>query len=60
MQYGFHPATAVILSFLIGCISGLFGVGGGSLLVPAMLLLFAFPPHIAVATSMLVVFFYHR
>jgi uncharacterized membrane protein YfcA len=56
VQYGFHPATAVILSFLIGGISGLFGVGGGSLLVPAMLLLFAFPPHIAVATSMLVVF----
>ncbi|MED3120922.1 sulfite exporter TauE/SafE family protein, partial [Bacillus thuringiensis] len=34
----------------------LFGIGGGALLVPAMMLLFAFPAHIAVATSMFIVF----
>jgi len=36
--------------------SGLFGIGGGSLMVPVMILLFAFPPHLAVATSMFLVF----
>lgn len=54
--YGYHPATAIILAFVVGLFSGLFGVGGGSLMVPAMIMLFAFPPHVAVATSMLMVF----
>lgn len=54
--YGFQPPPAILISFAVGFISGLFGIGGGSLLVPAMILLFAFPPHIAVATSMFLVF----
>jgi uncharacterized membrane protein YfcA len=54
--YGFHPVTAWGISFMVGLFSGLFGIGGGSLMVPAMMLLFAFPPHVAVATSMFMIF----
>ncbi len=56
LPYGFNPAVAIPLSFFVGFLSGLFGIGGGALLVPAMILLFSFPPHVAVATSMFIVF----
>jgi uncharacterized membrane protein YfcA len=39
----------------VGLVSGLFGIGGGSLFVPVMVLLFRFPPHVATATSMFVI-----
>jgi uncharacterized protein len=55
-SYGFSPLLGFIITFIVGFASGLFGIGGGSLMVPAMILLFAFPPHVAVATSMLLVF----
>jgi uncharacterized protein len=55
-QYGFQPLLGFIVSFVVGFSSGLFGIGGGSLMVPAMILIFMFPPHVAVATSMLLVF----
>src|SRR5690606_21596789 len=32
------------------------GIGGGSIIVPAMILLFLFPPHVAVGASMFMVF----
>lgn len=54
--YGYPIWFAISLTFVVGCISGLFGIGGGSILVPAMLILFLFPPHVAVATSMFLVF----
>ena len=54
--YGYQPLIAIFLSFFVGLLGGMFGVGGGSLMVPVMILLFAFPPHLAVATSMLVIF----
>lgn len=54
--YGYPIWFALILTFGIGFSSGLFGIGGGSMLVPAMLLLFLFPPHVAVGTSMFMVF----
>ncbi|WP_416147105.1 sulfite exporter TauE/SafE family protein [Salipaludibacillus sp. HK11] len=56
IQYGYQPIVAVTIAFFVGMFSGLFGIGGGSLMVPAMVLLFAFPPHLAVATSMFLVF----
>lgn len=54
--YGYPIWFALLLTFIVGIISGLFGIGGGALLVPAMLLLFQFPPHVAVGTSMFLVF----
>ncbi|CAM4110578.1 membrane protein [Bacillus manliponensis] len=56
IHYEFPPILAIIIAFFVGFISGLFGIGGGALLVPAMMLLFAFPAQIAVATSMFIVF----
>lgn len=55
-EYGYPVWFAIILTFCIGLMSGLFGIGGGSMIVPAMVLLFLFPPHVAVATSMFMVF----
>ncbi|MDP9738590.1 UNVERIFIED_ORG: putative membrane protein YfcA [Bacillus sp. B2I3] len=55
-SYGYHPLLAVFISFVVGFSSGLFGIGGGALMVPVMMLLFFFPPHMAVATSMFMVF----
>ncbi|MGF2617659.1 sulfite exporter TauE/SafE family protein [Rossellomorea vietnamensis] len=54
--YGFPPLLGVAIAFFVGFTSGLFGIGGGSLMVPAMILIFLFPPHVAVATSMFMVF----
>lgn len=54
-QYSFSPITAVAIAFIVGILSGFFGIGGGSLMVPTMILLFHFPPHIATATSMFMI-----
>ncbi|WP_252503946.1 sulfite exporter TauE/SafE family protein [Sporosarcina sp. Marseille-Q4943] len=54
--YGYPIWFALILTFIIGFASGLFGIGGGTMIVPALILLFLFPPHIAVGTSMFIVF----
>lgn len=54
--YGYPIWFALLLTFGVGFASGLFGIGGGSIIVPAMILLFLFPPHIAVGTSMFMVF----
>jgi uncharacterized protein len=56
MTYAFHPFLGIAVAFVVGLFSGMFGIGGGSLMVPAMILLFAFPPHVAVATSMFMIF----
>ncbi|MGC4378747.1 sulfite exporter TauE/SafE family protein [Fictibacillus sp. Mic-4] len=56
VTYSYQPVLAVIISFVVGMISGLFGIGGGSLMMPAMILLFGFPVSIAVATSMFMIF----
>ncbi|GGA76811.1 sulfite exporter TauE/SafE family protein [Ornithinibacillus halotolerans] len=56
-QYSVSPTFAFILSLVVGSLSGLFGIGGGSIMVPAMILLFGFPVHIATATSMFMIFF---
>jgi uncharacterized protein len=54
--YSFPPMVGTAIAFAVGFASGLFGIGGGSLMVPAMILIFLFPPHVAVATSMFMVF----
>ena len=56
ITYGYHPFIAVLITFIVGFCSGLFGVSGGAIMVPVMILLFFFPPHVAVATSMFMVF----
>lgn len=55
--YGFPPYIGIAGSFIAGFTSGLFGVGGGALMTPMMILLFLMPPSIAVGTSMFIVFF---
>lgn len=49
--------AAFVLSLIVGALSGMFGIGGGSIMVPAMILLFGIPAHIATATSMFMIFF---
>lgn len=55
--YSYSLPIAIMISGVVGFISGLFGIGGGVLLVPMMAFLFSFPPQIAVATSVFVVMF---
>jgi len=55
-EYGYKRWIALVTAFFVGVTSSLFGVGGGSLMVPAMMILFRFPPHVATATSMMVIF----
>lgn len=50
--YSFHRGFGMTVSFFTGFLSSLLGIGGGSILVPTMVLLLTFPPHIAAATSM--------
>ncbi|RBW71274.1 sulfite exporter TauE/SafE family protein [Bacillus taeanensis] len=54
--YRYSAVLAVFIAFFVGVLSGLFGIGGGSLMVPVMLLLFGFPTSVAIATSMFLVF----
>lgn len=55
-HYGYNIIPALALGFGVGIISGLFGIGGGALFVPLMVLIFRYPPHVAAATSMFVIF----
>lgn len=53
-RYGYRVWQAAALSFAVGFISSLFGIGGGIIHVPAMITLFHIPIPIAIATSQLV------
>lgn len=55
--YHFSAWIAFTLSLVVGILSGLFGIGGGSIMVPAMILLFGIPAHVATATSMFMILF---
>ncbi len=52
--YGYNRTSALLISFIVGAFAGFFGIGGGALMVPMMIILFRFPPHVATATSMFV------
>jgi len=56
-QYNVTYVPAFILSFAVGALSGLFGIGGGTISVPAMILFFGIPVQVAIATSMFMIFF---
>lgn len=49
--YSFNLWTGIILSFFVGYLSSLLGIGGGIIHVPALTTLLNFPVHIATATS---------
>lgn len=49
--YSFNMVGGVALSFVVGFLSSILGIGGGIIHVPAMVFLFTFPAHIATATS---------
>lgn len=57
-HYSVPPLVAFVATLFIGVLTGLFGIGGGALMTPLMLIIFRFPPHVAVGTSMMMIFFF--
>jgi uncharacterized membrane protein YfcA len=53
--YSFNLVRGVAIAFGVGFVSGLLGIGGGIIHVPALTQLLGFPTHIATATSHFVV-----
>ena len=47
-----HIAALLFLGVSAGILSGMFGVGGGIIIVPALVLLFGMTQQIAIATSL--------
>jgi len=45
----------ILLSLLIGCLTGLFGIGGGFLAIPILVLFFHTPQNKAAGTSLLII-----
>lgn len=54
-HFGYSLLPALLLGAAVGIVSGMFGIGGGSLFVPMLIALFRYPPHVATATSMFVI-----
>lgn len=50
-EYNVSLPAGLIISFGVGFISSIFGIGGGIVHVPSMIFLLNFPVHIATATS---------
>ncbi|MGO1173641.1 MAG: sulfite exporter TauE/SafE family protein, partial [Actinomycetaceae bacterium] len=50
-----RPVPLVLLGLLVGLLTGLFGVGGGFVAVPALVLALRYPVRDAVGTSLLVI-----
>ena len=53
-EYSFNMKTGVILSFVVGYLSSVLGIGGGIIHVPVLTSLLNFPIHVATATSHLI------
>lgn len=49
--FSYNRPLGVFLSFIVGFLSSIFGIGGGIIHVPILVYLLAFPPHVATATS---------
>lgn len=56
-HYQVQVFKAISIAFCVGILSGLFGIGGGLIMVPTMILLFRMPAHIATGTSMFMILF---
>ncbi len=52
-----EAARMLAVGLAAGVLSGLFGVGGGLVIVPALIVLFGFPLHTATGTSLFVILF---
>ena len=52
-----HPVFMLLLGLFAGVLSGLFGIGGGLLVVPALVILFGFTQQTASATSLIALLF---
>ncbi|MBI4334554.1 MAG: sulfite exporter TauE/SafE family protein [Chloroflexi bacterium] len=50
-QFSFNLGLGIAISFGVGLIAGLLGIGGGIIHVPAMVNVLGFPAHVATATS---------
>lgn len=50
-SYSFNLPLGMVISFFVGVIAGLLGIGGGIVHVPALTQILSFPAHIATATS---------
>ncbi len=50
-SYAFNLPIGMVIAFFVGIISGLLGIGGGIIHVPALTQILGFPAHIATATS---------
>ncbi len=51
-----HPAVVGLVALGVGALTGIVGIGGGFLIVPALVLFLAVPMKRAVGTSLLVIF----
>lgn len=56
-NFGFSKPLGILLSFGVGFLSSILGIGGGIIHVPALVTLFDFPAHIATATSHFILVF---
>jgi uncharacterized membrane protein YfcA len=56
-RYAYRVWQGVLLSLGVGLVSSLFGIGGGAVHVPAMIVLLHFPVQFAVATSQFILAF---
>ena len=52
----YNVMLALLLGFIVGLIAAFFGIGGGVLFVPILIIIFNLPPTIAVGTSLLAIF----
>lgn len=53
--YGYNRVLGFTITAFAGLLGGLLGIGGGTILVPMMVILFHFPVHVATATSMFII-----
>lgn len=51
-----NPIIIILEGLSVGVLTGIVGVGGGFLIIPALVLLGGLPMHIAVGTSLLIIF----
>jgi uncharacterized membrane protein YfcA len=54
-SYAFNLPLGIAIAFFVGLLSGMLGIGGGIIHVPALTQVLGFPAHIATATSHFVV-----